>query len=476
MATTAAAQIEPGNTREAFRAPARKWWQAAAFLFLLSMVGLQLYPVYLLVFVFLIWRWRHDRYAFMVELMIMLGAYGFIPGGAQIIPIYDVCTALGIIGAIVYRKNRVVKAVTVAMLAYFTVVVLIALTSAESLSIQFFRMRRYFMIIAYFIPLLVFVNRPFAWSKFRETLVIHVLVICGFYIVDTFIIGGYILLPGLGGGGTVSSIFEPYLAGFMSMPRHYPAGLYWLVPCVIWLNYRELRFSPIQWIVIALALFASRTNSLLFALVACWIFIRPEVKKIFVYAGIGAVALAAGYIIDNATGRHLRLADNFDQFTSLEAAQDDEDIAEFGSGRMAQILPKWELLQELDRMALGFGFLHPEKTTNPIFQIHNDLYTDESQADEVAIEVEVTQVQTIFHMGFVGLFCQTLFYVGIYFIIRRLRYSKDYLNVLLGASVLGIGGFAGLNGPHGLILIGIVLGSILLANKPISLKQYPDER
>ena len=477
MSTAAAAQIvEKKKTCKTFRAPASKWWQAFAFLLMLSLVGLQVYPVYLLLAAFMARRWCRDRYAFLVELMIMLGSYGFIPQQAQILPIYDICMLLGIIGAIIYRKNREVKTIAVAMLVYFVFLVLIALTSIESMSVQFFRMRQYFMIITFFVPLLVFVNRPFEWAKFRETLVVHALVICGFYIIDTFVIGGYVLLPATGFGGVESSIFEPYLTGLFSMPRHYPPGLYWLVPCIIWLNYKKLRFSRLQWIVIFLAIFASRTNSLLFALVSCWIFIRPETKKVLQYAVIGVVLLTAGYFIDDATGRYMRLADNFDQFTSLDAAQDIEEIAEFGTGRMAQILPKWELLQDLDRVVLGFGFLHPEKTTNAIFLITNYLYTDVSKAEEVSTAVEVTQVQTILDIGLLGLFLQTAFYVGIYFIIRRLRYAKNYLNILLGVSVLGVGGFAGLNGPHGLMLVGLVLGCILLANKPISLKQYPDER
>ncbi len=451
---------------EVFRAPGAKWWQATGFMLMLSLIGLQFYPIILAVIILLTWRWRHDHYAFMVEVMLLLGGFGFLPGYALPIPASDIGLVLGIIGFVIYRKNKTVKRITGAMILYFLAIILIAMTSLESMSVQVYRMRNYMAIIAFFIPLLVFVNRSFDWSKFREAFVIHTLIICGFYVIDTFIIGGYILLPAVTPGSVETTFYAPYISGFLQMPRHYPTGLYWLMPCVIWLNRKKLKFSPIQWIVIILALFSCRTNTLLFALAACWIFSRPQLKQILLYIVVGIVCIVGLYYLDNATGRHLRFADNIEQFTSLEAAQDEEDIAEFGSGRMAQIIPKWMLLEELDRVDLGFGFIHPTRTTNPIFMIHNELYNDSSKAEEIATEVEVAQVQTIFDIGVVGLILQTVFYVGIYFIIRRMPYSRDYLNAIIGISVLGIGGYSGLSVPHGQILIAIILGAIILANKP----------
>lgn len=471
--TAVAATTSKTNKLQTFTAPAAKWWQAIAYCFMLSLVGLKLYPMLLPVAGFLMWHWRHDRYDFLVELMILLGGFGLV--SPRVLPSSDIAMVLGIIGAIVYRKNSHVKRIAIATLIYFLVIYLIALTSLESMSVQIYRMRQYFSIITFFIPLLAFVNKPFIWEKFRDSFILHTLVICGFYVVDTFIFGGFILLPGTQPGG-FSTILDPSLYGFMSLPRHYPPGLYLLIPFIIWINYKQVRFSFFQWLIIILALFSSRTNSLLFALLGCWIFFRPNKKQIITYGLTAVIALVAGYHIDNATGRNLRLADNLDQFASLEEAQDDEDLAEFGTGRMAQIIPKWELLNELDRTALGFGFIHPQKTTNPIFQIRNDLYTDESQSDEVATEVEVTMIQTIFDIGFIGFICQLIYYIGVYFIIRKLQYSRDYLNAIEGATLLGVGGFAGLNGPGGLILIATILGAILLANKPLSLTQQLNER
>ena len=113
----------------------------------------------------------------------------------------------------------------------------------------------------------------------------------------------------------------------------------------------------------------------------------------------------------------------------------------------------------------GFGFLHDDLTTNDKYIIHNEFYSDQSAAEEVAALVEVTQVQTILDTGLVGFVIQHLFYIAIYFLIRKYKYSNWYLVTLVCISIFGIGGFAGLNLPHGLLLLGLALGCVLLANK-----------
>lgn len=450
-----------------FAAPAREWWQAIAFCLLISLVGLQLFPALIPIALFLAWRWGQNRYAFLVELLLVMGDYGFKHNFILPFKLSDLALVAGVIGLIIYRKNKDVKRITLSMLAYFAVLILIASTSLEKMSIQFVMMRNYMIIIAFFIPLLTFANRSFSWEKMIHSIVLHALVICGFYAVDTFIFHGYLLLPGTFASEILSSFFSPVIyPDLLYFPRHYPYGLYWLLLCVMPMTYGKLRFSPWQWVLILLSLFAARTNSLLFALLVCAIFFRPSFKQTLRFALIGLVAIVAGYYIDGATGRNLRLADNIDQFSSLEAAQDDVDLAEFGTGRMAQILPKWELLTEMDRLDVGFGFLHPTLTTNPKFQIRNDYYTDVSRADELATAVEVTQVQTILDCGYLGLAAQFAFYIGIFFILRRRKYSRYYLCAFVGVSMLGIGGFAGVTQRDGLLILALALGMVILANKP----------
>lgn len=469
-------QLQPASQKlETFKAPAAKWGQAILGLLLMSLFGLKFYPALALILLFFFWRYRTDRYSLFVELIIFIDGSGLMPYDLMPLKVADLGLLMGIIGIFIYRKDTTIRRICYAMLTYFAILFMIALTSLESMSIQIIMMRNYWLIILFFVPLLVFANRSFEWNKFMNALVVHMLVLCGFYAVDTFIFNGFILLPETG-FCIVSTFIEPVFQPFMSIPRHYPRGLFWMVPCVLALNYNKLRFSKWQWCLIVLSLISSRTSSFLFALVVCVIFMRPNLKKALKIAVICVIALAVMYGVDKATGGFMRVESTIDQFTSLDSAKDEQDLAEFGTGRMAQIIPKWLLLTEMDRNWLGFGFLHRTKTTREEFQIYNNLYVNPDLADEVSTGVEVGVVQTIFDCGYLGLIAQCIFYIGLYFIIRHLKHSKYYLCTLIGVSVISIGGYANLNSIHGLSLLAMVLGAILCANKPLSLKPLMNEK
>lgn len=442
-----------------FSATRNEWLRVVLYYLLLSLIGLQFYPAWILVAVMLVNRWRTDRYYFLIELFILTTGSGF----TRQVPI-DIGFLFGAIGIVIYRKNPLVKKVTLFTLAYFTLILILASTSLESMRIQLLSIRYYWLIITFFIPLVTFANREFDYRHFFHVLTLHIMCICAFYVVDTFIISGSILLPG-SNAFALSTFRNPYISLF-AFPRHYPPGLYWLILLIPALNYGQLKLRWYHWALILLAVASSRTNSLLFALVFCWVLFRPKLKQVALYSIVAVVALTALYVVDAATGRNMRIANNIEQFTDLSNATDDEDLAEFGTGRMAQILPKWELLQRMDRQWLGFGFLHPTKSTNPVFQIQNDYYSDISRAEETATSVEVTEVQTILDMGYIGFLGQLLFYVGLFFMLRRFNGSKMYLCTVVGFEVMGFGGFAGLNGMHGAIqILGLIIGIILLQQR-----------
>jgi hypothetical protein len=197
--------------------------------------------------------------------------------------------------------------------------------------------------------------------------------------------------------------------------------------------------------------------------VACYVCFSGNLKRVLRYAGIALVVLTGVYFADRATGGYVRLASTVDQFFSLNQAMDDEDVAEFASGRMAQILPKWELLTDLHRQWLGFGFLHPELTTNPKYQIANEYYIDVAKSDEVATAVEETHVQTILDIGFLGLILQAAIFIAFYYALRRHRHARYYLCMLIGFSLFGFGGFAGLITRESLTMIGLAMAAIVLA-------------
>lgn len=443
--------------------PAAKWTQATIFCLLLSLLGLKFYPALLLIIVWLSVMWRRDRYFFTVEVMLLTGSFGFIPLNLFPIRITDICLVVGALMLFIYRKSPKIRIITIMMLLYFGALFVFAVLSFERMSVQILTIRNYITIICFYIPLLIFANKNFDWQAFIHALAAHALVICAFYVIDAFIIGGFMLLPASNAISRVITLFDPYYGSYTE--RHYPPGLFLLVPLVPALNYKYLRLSGFHYLLIALALLASRTNSLLFALIVCWVFFRPQIGVIVKYILSAIILVASLYYLDIQTGEKMRIAYNIDQFVALQVAQDEEDLANFGTGRVGQIIPKWLLLSDMGRLNIGFGFLHRDKTTDQRFIIKNEFYVDVSQSEEVATGVEVTQVQTILDIGYIGLIIQTAFYVGIYFVIRKMKYARFYLATLVGISVLGVGGFAGLNGVHGLTLLSFILGGILCANK-----------
>ncbi len=442
-----------------FSAPSSDWWRAFGFLFACSLTGLNFYPALLLVAAILYDRWKKDRYFFLVELIIVCTGSGLIRYDLSIKPC-DFAFLFGVFGMVIYRKNGLVRKITWAMLAYFAVLFILAFTSVEPMSNQIAMIRYYLLIIGFFIPLVTFADREFDFNRLLYVIVLHTLAICVFYVVDAFFFFGFILTPGSSAWGT-STILHPII--FYGLPRHYPYGLYWLLFLVVPINYKTLRLKWYYWVLILLALVTSRTNSMMFALLGCFIFIRPKFTQALKYVGLSIVLLGAVYVVDKPLGSPLRVAENIDQFAALRNPDDIEAIAQFGTGRMAQILPKMELLYDLDREWIGLGFLNRLKTTNPIFQIDNILYIDSSKSEEVASGVEVTQIQTILDVGYLGFIIQLIFYIGVYFMIRRLPYSNYYLCLILGFELLGIGGFAGLNGMQfSLLILGLALGAIIL--------------
>ena len=189
-------------------------------------------------------------------------------------------------------------------------------------------------------------------------------------------------------------------------------------------------------------------------------------KKLLKYLCLFAVLFAAGYYIDGKLDGQLRIQQFVDQFTSLQNANDVEKLAEFGSGRMAQIIPKLELLFSENRQYIGLGFLHDQKTTIGKYIITNEFYSDISQSEELATGVEVTQVQTILDIGIIGLLLQTFYFLAVYFwVLRPMPYSISYLMTFVALSLFGVGGFAGIISHYGLLLLGLNVGVILLADK-----------
>ena len=191
-----------------------------------------------------------------------------------------------------------------------------------------------------------------------------------------------------------------------------------------------------------------------------------NIKRTLKYLGICILLFIAGFYIDKSLGGSLRIVQLVEQLEVLKNPNDPELLIKFGTGRMAQIIPKIDHMIYKGKQYVGFGFLHDELSKGNEFMITNEFYTDVTQSEESVARVEVTQIQTLLDVGLIGLFLQTLYYIAIYlWILRPMPYSLSYLIVLVCISFFGIGGFAGLTSHHGLLLLGITTGTILLIDK-----------
>ncbi len=465
--------LETSATAYTFTAPRAEWGKAIIFFLAFALLGLSFYPALLLVVVILMQRWSSNRYDFIVELTLFIGGFGFMHPNVLPVKMADVGLALGVVSIFICRKSPMAKKLLRLMLLYVALVVMIASTSDEPMRVQFIMMRNYFYVFYFFVPFAVFANQPFSFDKLLHSITVHTLVICGLYAADTYLLNALCLVPAAGHyldpnfGTTYYSSVHRIIGTFnplsLRWPRHYPYGVYWLLWLIIPIRSKQVRFSPGQWLLIALAVLSTRTATFMFGLVACYVCFSGNLKRVLRYAGIALVVLTGVYFADRATGGYVRLASTVDQFFSLNQAMDDEDVAEFASGRMAQILPKWELLTDLNRQWLGFGFLHPELTTNPKYQIANEYYIDVAKSDEVATAVEETHVQTILDIGFLGLILQAAIFIAFYYALRRHRHARYYLCMLIGFSLFGFGGFAGLITRESLTMIGLAMAAIVLA-------------
>ena len=442
------------------------------FLLSMSLTGLNFPLGYIGVIVVLINRFINDKYDFIICITLLFGGYALMGEDDFPIKLSDIAFVISIMGIFIYKKTPELKKVTMLLFAYALALVLIAKTSDETMAIQLRRLRGYLMIVYFYIPLMVFAGREFDIKYFFKRLMIFALIICWFYIIDGFILNGWVLLPDASNQYEYSSTFTNliwYPLQF-TFPRKYPPGLYILALCLLPIM-KYYKLSVKQWLVVILAFATTRTLSVIGGLLIAYVIFQGHFKLVAKYATIALIVVASLYFVDRSTGSFLRIQSTIDQFISLEAVQDEEDLAEFGSGRMAQIIPKMEVLYDLDREWLGLGFLHPELTTNPKYWIKNELYTDVTKSEEVATAVEVSAIQTILDVGYIGLILQTLFYVGIYYVIRRLKYAKYYLMVFVVISIFGIGGFAGVTTHHGLLLVGLSLAVVFLVNKSYNLVQ-----
>ena len=438
---------------------------ALLFLLSLALLGLSFPPAYVFVVVVLITSFTHNRYDFLIQLTLFFGEYGFFDTNVAFYNyrVSDVALLLSVIAIVLCRLNKSESKLLFATLGYIFALLVFAAISDESLRIQLYFMRKYWIIIYFMVPLLVFANQTFDIKIFFRKLMTYALIIAVFYILDSFIFGGSVLVPYTYSWTSTYPTYYHFYCEPGSFPRKYPPGLFPLALCIFpVLKMFKLKTSHI--VILLLAFAACRTMSVIVGLVITLLCFAGNIKRFLKYILIAGVLFFSAYHLDRYLDGQLRIEQFVDQFKALSNPEDIETLSEFGTGRMAQAIPKIDLLYSMNRQYVGFGFLSSDKSTNPKFTVVNDLYSYE--VDEIATNVEVTQIQTFLDIGFIGLALQTFFYLAIYFwLLRPMPYSISYIITLVCISLFGVGGFAGLTSPHGLLLLGLNIGVILLVNR-----------
>ena len=450
------------------------WWRKPLFYMLsLSLVGLGLYPALGISLVFLAHEWRHDRYNFLIMLTLLVGTYGLM--SPQQLPIWTSDLALLAAGILwfVYRKPPILRRTLTAIFVYFGFMFIVAFLSVENMKIQLLVMRFYWHILYIIIPIAIFSGKEFDFNTFILKLFPFVLLIAIFYLADAYIISGHIFLPKdtSWNGSTFYSPSIHLLSG--KIYRIYPPGIF-LYSLIFLPILRTYRLHWWQWLFFIGSLIACQTFTIIIGFLAVYVLFQANVKKIATWSIAGIVLFTGLYFIDgmmpevkhdDGLESRLRIKSSIDQFFDLYNAVDEEDIAEFGSGRMAQALPKLEIVAREGRQWIGLGFLHPSKTTLNQYLITNEYYSDIEKADEVATSVEIAQIQVYINMGWLGLLVVTLFYLYLYYLVRKLPYSYYCLSVMALCFIWSAGGFAGINFDQGGQLIAISFAAVVLHSR-----------
>lgn len=446
------------------------------FMLSMSMMGLTFPLGYLFVPLILINRFRNDRYDFVIMLMIFLGGYGLLAPDSLGIKLEDISFFISVALLIFYRKRGIVRKTFFLLIAYCSTIFILSLFSDETLVIQIRLMRYYFLFSCFIIPIACFSNHEFDIMVFFRKLMPFILLLCIFYAVDGFILCGHILMPR-------TPTWEPYLSYFYSpiiywfphFVRKYPHGLI-LLALAIYPIAKFYKLPLWQWVVILAACASTQTFTVISGFIVGAVVCVSNGKRVILYI-VGALGfLTALYFIDGMLPTKVkdgydesffRVKSSIDQFFDLAEAVDDEDVSEFASGRMAQAMPKMELVSNYNKELTGLGFLHPQLTTNTKYIIDNEYYIGVDYTLEVATGIETEVLQVYVTIGILGLLAYLIFFSATYLIIRKYKYSRYYLSVLVMVFWFGMGAYGGLTVGSGLVMVSFTFAIVVMQQKSI---------
>lgn len=454
-----------------------EWFFDTIFLLSLALTGLSMPLGNLLVVILLYRSWQIDREGFLFKLLLTVGGYGLTYSNTQWgVNLLYVVTAFSFLGLCIIKKPKLVKFTIILYLLYVISTLIFCYISEETFRNQANQVFNYISFCYFVIPLMAFSGEDFDIHRFWTRGFSIMIIICVFYLLDAWFFRGWVLLPCtfIDLDGTASTWSSPIFGGPFSSwaPRKYPPGLFPLL-LLLWPIARYYRLRWWQWALIIAAALTTRTATTTFAFIICYLMGVGTLKK-YLFYGLGVlVILTALYFVDDAMGYHgenqnqstLRISSTVNQLVELDVAEDDEDLAAAGSGRMAQAIPAVENLYEQNKEWTGFGFIGMD-TRNPKFMLYNELIINPELRYTSCAHVEITQVQILLEVGWIGFIVHCLFLWGLWMIVRKLKYSGYFLNVMVGLIVFGIGGFRGWHDAQGIFLAATAFATVLLANRP----------
>lgn len=450
-----------------------QWLMDTLFMLSLSLTGLGMPLGNLLVIVFLVQAWRNDREGFIVKLTLTLGGYALsMPKNQWGINLVIPMTIVAVFAMLVLRKSPRLK-LTLWLYAFYALSTLVLVfVSDESFANQWRTMLGYLAFGYFAIVLLSFAGESFDIHRFWQRLFSLQIIICIFYVIDAFVLRGWVLIPCsfISMDSPPSTWLHPIFRN--SFPRKYPPGLYPMV-LLLYPMARYYKMRVWQWAVVLLSLQASETFTVTTGLVFGYILSLGTMKKFLLYAGAVIGMFGALYAVDASMGYDaeneqstMRIASSINQFLDISKMEDDEDLAKLGTSRMAQAIPRVENIYEVGKIWTGFGFI-PFDTRDGRFIIENELATLEDESDKYVncVEVEISAVFLFLELGYIGLGIHIFFLIALWGLVKKLDYSREFLVTMVTLLWFGIGGFSSWMYPDGVYLGALAFAVVILANK-----------
>lgn len=474
ISEVAAAQAERDESRPYLTALPGSWPWTVAFMLSLAAFGLSFYPAVLPLIFIMARSWRHSRYDFLIQLVLVIGGYAYIGPVVTGINFGYFAMMLGGMCAFLLRKTPVMKKLVGAWCVYALILLVLVVYNDESFRIQSKIWMSYVAFIFFMVPPVAFAGQKFSYDSFVRSVFPYAMICCVFYILDGFVFCGFVFVPqsfSWNGFSTFNSLnWMPFSGNFI---RKYPPGLYFLALLIFPLA-RQYRLRVWQWGVVLLAMAATQTFTFLTGLVLIYMCFQSSVRKAAAYVGLAVVGGVALYFVDGSMGAYnyngdfvtpMRIYSSVQQFVDLSNAADDVDLAEFGSGRLAQAIPNLELLYKLGYQWHGLGFLDKFETDCPKYIVQSDYVKDWSFDLFVAGDIEIIVLRVFVAIGWIGLFVHILYFAYNYWVVRRLKYSTYFLSVMLFFVFIGMGGFEGLITCQSQLFVALALAVPVLTAK-----------